>query len=244
VLNQHVPRSRVNTRDPDPYDGSDPSKLRAFISQCRVVLFRSRPEEYRDCALKIMCAVSWLKGTAQRWFEPNLALEVHELLQYARVWDDFVDALKSTFGEPKPFTSATNKFDNLVMKDHHHLNKYDVEFNEYATLTGFNECVLFARYYKGLAPRLKDAMLYGPCSVNYTQLCELAQECKLHFWERRDEEKPKPAPRRHQALLVLSPLGLLQLRLLTLRRLLLPQKILPGPLPLQLRRCRNLSSST
>ncbi len=35
--------------------------------------------------------------------------------------------------------SATSKLDNLTMKDHHHLNKYDVEFNEYATFTGFNE---------------------------------------------------------------------------------------------------------
>jgi len=51
-----------------------------------------------------MFAVSWLKGTAQHWFELNLVLEVHKLLQYACVWDDFVDALKSTFGEPNPFT--------------------------------------------------------------------------------------------------------------------------------------------
>jgi len=30
------PRSRVKTHDPDPYDGTDPSKLRAFLSQCRL----------------------------------------------------------------------------------------------------------------------------------------------------------------------------------------------------------------
>ena len=68
------------------------------------MVFQSQPKEYRDCALKIMFAVSWLKGTAQHWFELNLVLEVHKLLQYACVWDDFVDALKSTFGEPNPFT--------------------------------------------------------------------------------------------------------------------------------------------
>lgn len=34
------------------------------------------------------------------------------------------------------------KLDNLVTKGHHHLNKYNVEFNEYSTLTGFDECAL------------------------------------------------------------------------------------------------------
>jgi len=138
-----------------------------------------------------MFAVSWLTGTAQRWFEPNLALPDHELPQYARVWGDFVEALQSTFGEPNPFTSATNKLNNLVMKNHHHLNKYDVKFSEYATLTGFNERALFARYYKGLAPRLKDAMLYGPRPTTYTQLRERAQECDLRYWEHNSEDRPQ-----------------------------------------------------
>ena len=32
-----VPRQRVKAREPDSYDGTDPSKLRAFLSQCKLV---------------------------------------------------------------------------------------------------------------------------------------------------------------------------------------------------------------
>jgi len=75
-----------------------------------------------------MFVVSWLKGMAQRWFEPILALKDHELPRYTCEWEHFEDALNSTFGEPDPIASATHKLDNLVMKDYHHLNKYNVDF--------------------------------------------------------------------------------------------------------------------
>jgi len=99
-----------------------------------------------------MFAVSWLKGMAQQWFEPILALKDHELPRYACKWEHFKDALNSTFGELDPITSATHKLDNLVMKDYHHLNKYNVDFNKYATITSFDKHMLYARYYKGLTP--------------------------------------------------------------------------------------------
>ena len=73
-----APRTRIKTRDPDTYDGNDPTKLCAFISQCKLV-FRARPEDFDDDEVKITYAVSWLKGTAQRWYEPTLALEDHQL---------------------------------------------------------------------------------------------------------------------------------------------------------------------
>ena len=59
-----VAESRVRMCEPEPYDGSDPSKLRPFLSQCKLI-FRSSPHAYADDQLKIMYAVSYLKGTAQ-----------------------------------------------------------------------------------------------------------------------------------------------------------------------------------
>ena len=188
----HAPRSRVKTRDLDPYDGSDPSKLRAFLAQCRLV-FRARPEEYRDDTLKIMYAVSWLSGTAQRWYEPNLALDEDDLPDYALTWAAFEEALKGTFGEPDPVASATQKLDNLVMKDHHHLNKYNVDFNEYSTLTGFDERALYAKYYKGLAPRIKDSLAITGRPNTLARLRDRAQGLDLRYWERKDEEKSHPS---------------------------------------------------
>ena len=187
-----APRSRVKTRDPDTYDGTDPAKLRSFLSQCKLV-FRSRPHEFRDDHVKIMYAVSWLKGTAQRWYEPNLSLDEFDLPPHALYWHAFEAALQSTFGEPDPIASATHKLDNLTMKDYHHLNKYNVEFNEYATITGFDERALYAKYYKGLAPRIKDGLVYSGRPATLARLRERAQELDLRHWERKDEEKYQPS---------------------------------------------------
>jgi hypothetical protein len=61
-------RPRIKTHNPDPYDGTDPSKLRAFLSQCRLT-FRSRPNNFADDQFKITYAISWLKGTALHWYK-------------------------------------------------------------------------------------------------------------------------------------------------------------------------------
>ena len=187
----HAPRSRVKTRNPDPYDGSDPAKLRAYLSQCKLV-FRSRPDDFVDDQVKITYAVSWLTGTALRWYEPNLALDDEELPEYALVWDEFEEALRTTFGEADPVATATQKLDNLTMKDTHHITRYNVDFNEYSTITGFDERALYAKYYKGLAPRIKDGLVYGGKPDNLADLRAQAQALDSRYWERRDEDRFKP----------------------------------------------------
>ena len=97
-----------------------------------------------------MYAVLYLKGTALQWFKPNLSLNEIDLPLHAYVWTTFKYELKSTFGKPDPIVSATLKLDNLTMKDLHHIARYNVDFNEYSTLTGFDQCTLHAKYYKGL----------------------------------------------------------------------------------------------
>jgi hypothetical protein len=108
-----------------------------------------------------MYAVSYLKGTAQHWYKPNLSLDEDNLPVYTLNWYAFKEALKSTFGKPDPVASTTHKLDNLTMKDHQHITKYNVDFNKYATLTSFDECALYAKYYKGLAPRIKDSLIFS-----------------------------------------------------------------------------------
>ena len=56
-------------------------------------MFRSRPDDFQDDTVKITYAVSWPKGTAQRWYEPNLALEDYDLLDFATDWATFLDLL-------------------------------------------------------------------------------------------------------------------------------------------------------
>src|SRR5882757_11539174 len=133
----------------------DPAKLHAFISQLKLV-FRSCLDDFFNNSIKITYAISWLKGMAQCWYKPNLSLNEDELPDFALDWSVFQEALNTTFSEPGPATSATQKLNNLTMKDSHHLTCYNIEFNKYATCTSFSESNLKAHYYKGRVPCLKD----------------------------------------------------------------------------------------
>ena len=94
----------------------------------------------------------------------------------------------ATFREPDPVASATAKLNNLSMKDSHHIAKYNVEFNEYAVLTSFDNCALYAKYYKGLAPRIKDGLVYAGRPNNLEGLRNRAQALDLCYWECKDED--------------------------------------------------------
>ncbi len=155
--------------------------------------YRSCPDEYHHDSLKIMYTVLWLKGTAQWWYEPILSLDEEDLPDFSLFWWDFEEALQATFGEPDHVASAMLKLDNLIMKDWHHINKYNVNFNEYSTLTGFNEHALYAKYYKGLVLCIKDALVYSGCPVTLNWLWEKAQELDLHYWECKNEEHTQPS---------------------------------------------------
>ena len=142
-----------------------------------------------DDQVKITYAVSYLKGTAQHWYEPTLELDEDDLPDYALIWDEFEEAMKTTFGEPDPITSALYKLDHLVMKDSHHITKYNVEFNELATITGFKEHSLFARYYHGLALHIKDGLAISGKPATLKELRAKAQALDLRYWERKNEDR-------------------------------------------------------
>jgi hypothetical protein len=63
--------SRAKLREPDPFAGKDPKKLRGFLLQC-TLNFRARPQEFRNDSMKVNYALSFLKETALDYFEPYL----------------------------------------------------------------------------------------------------------------------------------------------------------------------------
>ena len=187
-----APRTRVKTNDPEPYDRNDPAKLRAFLSQGKRV-FRARPDDFEDVEVKITYTVSWLKSTAQRWYEPNLALAEYDLPECAVRWDAFEEVLQTTFGEQDPINPASHKLDNLRMQGHHHITRYNVVFQEYATITGFDERLLYAKYYKGLAPRIKDGLVCSGRPDTPAELRTQAMNLDVRYWEGKDEVKYQTA---------------------------------------------------
>ena len=148
----------------------------------------------------------WLSGTALRWYEPNLELEDYDLPDFTLDWEVFEETLKTTFGEPNPVATTAHKLGNLTMRDGNHITRYNIDFNKYAVLTGFDKRALPTMYYKGFTPRIKDGLMYSSRPGTLRALQTQAQNLNLRYWERRDEDraydKSTPVLHIYQALRV------------------------------------------
>ena len=78
--------SKLKLREPDPFDGSDPRKLRTFILQCKLD-FRDRKEAFEDDSDKVNYVLSYLKGTALDCFESAILDPIEPL--WLSDFDDF-----------------------------------------------------------------------------------------------------------------------------------------------------------
>ncbi|KIM56660.1 hypothetical protein SCLCIDRAFT_29417 [Scleroderma citrinum Foug A] len=94
--------SHAKVRDPDTFDGTKPKKLRTFLVQCEL---------------------SYLKGMALEWFEPDLldSANPNDHPRWMDSWVAFVVELHSTFGPHDPVADAKHQLDHLQMKDSHRI---------------------------------------------------------------------------------------------------------------------------
>src|SRR5262249_30260380 len=85
-------------RAPDTFSGEDPKKLDNFLLQCRL-FFHADPVCFCSDATKVTFAMTYLTGTALRWFEQAVELEDtdNEIASYTIVWSEFVDELRTHF---------------------------------------------------------------------------------------------------------------------------------------------------
>ena len=58
-------------REPEPFTGKDPTKLKPFLFQCW--LYFQGPSDFEDDTKKITFALSYLWDLAEEWFEPRLS---------------------------------------------------------------------------------------------------------------------------------------------------------------------------
>jgi hypothetical protein len=120
-----------------------------------------------------------------------LALDDDNLPDHAHFWDNFKEALKTMFGKPDPAATTLYKLDQLSMKDTHHVTKYNIKFNELATITSYEEHTLFAMYYCSLAPCIKDTLAISSKPDNLNDLCTKAQALDSCYWEHSDKDHYK-----------------------------------------------------
>ena len=175
-------------RDPDQYDGSDPSKLDDFFFQCGLV-FKYYPESYQTDSEKVLYAIQWLKGTAQRHFRNSFDLPEADKPDYYNDWEAFVNELQTNFGELDRASSAVTQLLALKMQEHHKVIRYKVEFEELAGRTPWDLAALRDLFYKGLPDRIKDQMASSPTGKPRTlasmKTVTLAYDTR--YWECKSE---------------------------------------------------------
>ncbi|KIM65629.1 hypothetical protein SCLCIDRAFT_22529 [Scleroderma citrinum Foug A] len=148
--NNKLSSSWGKVRDPDMFDGTDPKKLRTFLVQCEL---------------------SYLKGMALEWFEPDLldtgnpANSPH----WIDIWITFVAELQSTFGPHNPVADAEHQLDHLQMKDGHCVMQY------------------IHYFYTSLPDQIKDELSQIGKPWTLDGLRVLSQEINACYWERKDK---------------------------------------------------------
>ncbi|CDO73843.1 hypothetical protein BN946_scf185015.g172, partial [Trametes cinnabarina] len=115
---------RHNVREPDQFDGSDPSKLRSFFTQLELV-FKARPRTFDTDEKKVTYAISYLKGMALAWFEPYLLeRDSGNPPEFLYSYAVFQEELRVNFGPYDVTGQAEHDLENLRMADNQRIAKY------------------------------------------------------------------------------------------------------------------------
>ena len=187
--NQAPKRNKgTKPRDPDCYDGSDPSKLDDFFFQCGLV-FEYYPDAYRTDSAKVLYAIQRLKDTAQRHFRNSFGLPKADKPDYYNSWEAFVKELQTNFGELDRSSSAVTQLLALKMQEHHKVIRYKVDFEELAGRTPWDNVSLRDLFYKGLAERIKDQIAASQTgkAASLAGLKNQALAFDTRYWERKNE---------------------------------------------------------
>jgi hypothetical protein len=181
--------SRSKVREPDPFDGTDPTKLRTFLVQLQLS-FNDRPRAFADDSKRVNFAISYLKGIALAHFENSLLEpDLFNPPAWDNDYDEFVSELKTYFGSPDVVGEAESKLENLSMKPTQRIAKYLVEFNRHATITGWDSRALRHQFYRGLPACIKDEVSRVGKPASLSELRTLAQSIDGRYWEREEETR-------------------------------------------------------
>ena len=191
------PRSnRSNLRNPDTFDGSDPAKLSSFLTQC-YLHFAERPQDFPDDDDRILYIISYLRGSAQQWFSPNLYDPT-----IIPVWDGnfavFIQELTLNFGPHDPVGDAEDKIRVCRMKSGDRITTYIIEFDFLSVLTRWSDNALRYQFYEGLPRRIKDDMVHHNYANTLDGVKLVARIIDGRYWKReaeklRERERDKPS---------------------------------------------------
>jgi hypothetical protein len=187
--------SRSNLRNPDTFDGSDPMKLRPFLAQC-YLHFAEREHDFQTDDDKIIYMMSFFRGTALDWFEPQMFDPDPNTVP---AWDNnfpvFLQELQDTFGPDDPVGEAEDQLRNLRMQHSDHLSTYLVSFNRLAAYTGWGMAALRYQFYEGLPRRIKDNLVHIDYPNTLVGVRNAAHRVDSRYWKREGEKKREASGR-------------------------------------------------
>ena len=183
-----APRSnKLNLRNPDLFDGSDPAKLHPFLTQC-YLHFAERQQDFPEDDDKILFIMSYLRGTAQLWFSPNLYDTTA-----VPTWDGnfplFIQELTLNFGPHDPVRDAEDRIRMVRMKQGDRITTYIIEFDQLALLTQWGDAALRHQFYEGLPRRIKDEMLRHTYANTLIGVKTVARLIDSRYWQRELEKQ-------------------------------------------------------
>jgi Retrotransposon gag protein len=181
----------TTVRSPDKFSGIDRSKLRPFLSQCRMA-FLANPGRFQAEKTKIMFAASYLDSVALAWFEPFLFIDANSS-NYPSFLSSFVDfekELTSLFGDPDAIATAEHKLDQLKMKENYQVTRYITEFRRYQTVVNWDDSALAYCFRKGLPSRILDELSRRDDKpATLAELEQVALKIDLRYWQPQHEKQ-------------------------------------------------------
>jgi ferredoxin len=173
-------------REPEPFTGTDPRKLRPFILQCQ--LYFRGSADFENDTKKVNFALTYLRDLAQDWFEPGISGLTDEPPEWLYDWEAFLEELRTNFGPYDEIGDAESELTNLRMKDNQRISEYLIKFNSLSVRCPWGEPALRYRFYEGLPPRMKDELSKGEGKPRTLPL--MKSKCQVidaRYWERVQE---------------------------------------------------------
>src|SRR5450755_1345748 len=182
---------------PDLFYG-DRKKFKAYCNQVRLYIWsdaKRTKKTLKNATEEVIWAASYLRGDAYARFEPYLEhyLEKGSCPQCEEPvrtimagMNNYLGLLKQSYGNLNETRTAELQLQDLTQGGT--VPEYLTRFTQYASRVTWNTRAKMAQFYKGLNPRIKDAMALRSFPENWETLIDTASQLDDNF-RRRAEEK-------------------------------------------------------
>jgi len=182
---------------PDLFYG-DRKKFKAYCNQVRLYIWsdaKRTKKTLKNATEEVVWAASYLRGDAYARFEPYLEhyLEKGSCPQCEEPvrtimagMNNYLGLLKQSYGDLNETRTAELQLQDLTQGGT--VPEYLTRFTQYASRVTWDTRAKMAQFYKGLNPRIKDAMALRPFPENWGALIDTASQLDDNF-RRRAEKK-------------------------------------------------------